>query len=99
MGVPFESYLAHMKKTKEEVEASFLESARERVLTNLAFIEIAKENEIDPSAEEVQQEMNKILSQYGGEKDLEQKVDMERLYSVSRGQLIHQKVWEFLESL
>lgn len=99
MGMPFDQYLTQMKKTKEEMKESFREPATKRVLVNLGFSEIAQEEEIEPNSEDIQARMNQVLSRYGDVKDIEKKIDMQKLYVVSRGEIINEKVWEVLDSL
>lgn len=99
MGMPFEGYLEQMKKTREEMKESFREPAQKRVRVNLGFSQIAQEESIEPSSEDVQSRMNTVLARYGDVKDIEQKIDMQKLYTVSRGEIMNEKVWEVLEAL
>ncbi|QQS61710.1 MAG: trigger factor [Candidatus Moraniibacteriota bacterium] len=96
-GISFEQYLQQVKKTREDISEMFKESAKKRVMGNLVFSEIAQEEKIEPSSQEIQTHMNSTLAQYGGVKDIEKKIDMNRLYALSRGELMNNKVWEILE--
>jgi len=99
MGMPFDQYLLQMKKTREEMRDSFRDPAEKRVRINLAFAEIADKESLAPESEAVQERMNIILSQYKGEKDIEKKIDMRRLFAMSRGELMNEAVWKLLETL
>ena len=96
-GMSFDQYLQQVKKTREDVHEMFREGAEKRVKGNVIFAHIAKEENIQPTSEEVQGHMNKTLAYYKDVKDIEKKIDMTRLYTVSREELITNKVWELLE--
>lgn len=99
MGMPFEEYLVQVKKTREELRESFKIAGEKRVRANVIFSEIGKQENIDPSSEEVQQRMNEILSRYGEVKEIEKKIDMQRLFVASKGEIIQERIWELLEKL
>ncbi len=99
MGMPFEDYLVQVKKTREELRESFKIAGEKRVRANVIFSEIGKQEKIDPSSEDVQQRMNEILSRYGEVKEIEKKIDMQRLFIASKGELIQERIWELLEKL
>jgi trigger factor len=99
MGMEMEKYLEHMKKTREELEKEWEPQAIKRVKSSIAVAEVAKQEEIEPSAEDIEQEMNKTLTQYKGVKDAEKNVDMGRLYEYSKSILVSEKVFSHLENL
>jgi hypothetical protein len=43
--------------------------------------------------------MNEILSRYGEVKEIEKKIDMQRLFVASKGEIIQERIWELLEKL
>lgn len=92
MGLKFDDYLAHLKKTKEELRDSWSETARERVAFGLVLAEIADKEKIGPSDEELKNELDYLKSQY---KDVAE----DRLRSYASGLITNEKVFEFLEGL
>ncbi len=99
MGLDFSEYLVQMKKTEEEMKKEWLPQAKKRLSAHMILDRLAKEEEMAVENEAVEAEMNKTLAQYKDTKDIEKKIDMERLYASVRGQLLNEKVFEFLEKL
>lgn len=98
-GMDFETYLSGIDKTKEQLFTDWEPQAKKRVTAALALETVAQEMEIDPMSEEIEMEMNKILQRYREVKDIEKKLDMNRLYQHARGQLRNEKTFEYLENL
>jgi FKBP-type peptidyl-prolyl cis-trans isomerase (trigger factor) len=69
MGVSFEDYLKHMKKTKAEWEESEMETARKQVILQLALHAISKKEEIKVSDVTLNNEVAHLLAHY---KDLDE---------------------------
>lgn len=87
-----------IKKTfTQEVVAMLREQARPEALTRLkrtlALGEVAKQESIQVSADEVQAKMEELLSEYGGQED----IDMNRLREVVQEDLLREKVLDWLE--
>lgn len=99
MGLNFAEYLIQMKKTEEGLKQEWEPQAKKRLAAHMILDALAKEEEIDIDSQEVEAEMNKTLTQYKDVKDIEKKIDMERLYAAARGQLLNEKVFVWLESL
>ncbi len=99
MGMSLDTYLENIKKSKSEVAEGWKETATKRVKAALILREIAKSENIEASASEVEEEMNKVLAYYKSTPDMEKNVDMEKLYNYSKGVLTNEKVFKFLESL
>ncbi|HBB36790.1 MAG: Trigger factor [Candidatus Moranbacteria bacterium GW2011_GWC1_45_18] len=99
MGMKVDDYFVNIKKTRSEVRNSWKESAEKRVKSALALREIAKLENLSPESAEIEEEMNKTLAYFKGQRDMERNVDMERLYDYVKGTLTNQKVFEFLEKL
>lgn len=62
-GSKWEDYLIHLKKTEEELKEEWRDVANKRVSSQLIVNEIAKEEKIKPTKEEIDTEAIKILSQ------------------------------------
>jgi len=99
IGLKLETYLENIKKSKSEIAKGWRETAEKRVGAALVLKEIAKSEEIEISAAEIEKEMNKIMAYYKSVPDMEKNVDMERLYDYTKGILTNEKVFKFLESL
>ncbi|MFZ2299775.1 MAG: trigger factor [Candidatus Moraniibacteriota bacterium] len=99
MGINFSAYLSQMKKTEDELKQEWEPQAKKRLTAHIILDTLAKEEDIDIDSQEVEAEMNKTLSRYKDVKDIGKNIDMERLYAAARGQLLNEKVFEFLEKL
>lgn len=92
MGLNFEDYLAHLKKTKEELRDGWSKQARERVAFGLILGEVAHLEKINAPEEELKNEVDYLKSQY---KDIPE----DRLRSYAAGIIVNEKVFEYLEGL
>jgi trigger factor len=99
MGMEMEAYLANLKKTKEELQKDWHEPAEKRVKAALALREIAESESIKVESKEIEEEMNKVIAYYKNMGSLEKNIDMERLYTYTKGVLLNEKVFQFLENL
>lgn len=99
MGLKLETYLENIKKSKSEIAKGWRETAEKRVMAALVLREIAKSEEIEIPAAEIEREMNKVMAYYKSVPDVEENIDMERLYDYTKGILTNEKVFQFLESL
>lgn len=99
MGTSLDDFLAKSKKTREELEKDWTPQANRRVLSALALERIAIDRELEPSAADIEAEMNRVLQYYRSTKQVEKDIDLERLHSYSKGRLRNEKVLEFLEGL
>lgn len=64
LGLSFDEYLAHSKKTREEIREEWREEARKRSVLQLALARIAREEDITPPASRVDREVSHILEHY-----------------------------------
>lgn len=92
MGLNFDDYLTHLKKTREELKGSWDKEARQRVAFSLILAEISKLEKIGAPEEDLKREVDYLKSQY---KD----VPEDRLRSYAASLIINEKVFEFLENL
>ncbi|MFA5001069.1 MAG: trigger factor [Candidatus Paceibacterota bacterium] len=91
MGLKFDDYLAHLKKTRDELKSGWDKEARQRVAFGLVLAEIAKLEKIEAPEEELKREIDYLKNQY---KD----VPEDRLRAYASSLLINEKVFEFLEN-
>ncbi|MBI4992470.1 MAG: trigger factor [Candidatus Harrisonbacteria bacterium] len=75
----------------------FEERAKHDVAANLVAYQIAKDQKIEPTPDEVEAEVNKFLTHSQFSK--RPKIDPQRLYDYSYGVVQNRKVFEYLESL
>jgi len=92
MGLNFEDYLTHLKKTKEELRDSWSKQARERVAFGLILGEVAHLEKITAPEEDLKNEVDYLKTQY---KDIPE----DRLRSYATGLIVNEKVFEYLENL
>jgi len=91
MGLKFEDYLGHLKKTEEEIRADFRKDAEQRSKLSLVIADIAKKEELKPEEEEIQTEVDHILEHY---KD----ADPQSARMHTENVLTSEKVFQFLEA-
>ncbi len=90
MGVTLEDYLKHAKKTIEDLRTEWKPYAEKKAKLQLILNEIAKKENIAPSAAEIETEVNHIVEHY---KDS----DRERAGVYAETVLTNEKVFQFLE--
>ncbi|MEA1925683.1 MAG: trigger factor [Patescibacteria group bacterium] len=92
-----QQYFEQLKTTEERLKEQWREDqAPKRVKAALAIQKIAKENEIIPETKEIEEEMNKILQYYKSLGQVEDKLDSQRLFEATKGNLINKKVFQYL---
>lgn len=96
MGMNFEDYLKELGKTHKDLHADWKPQAEKRLKASLALDEIAKEQEIEADATEIEAEMNRTLQYYKNMKDMEKRIDLEKLYQFVKGRMQNEKVFEAL---
>lgn len=79
-GGKFADYLAHLKKTREELMLELMPNAIKRVKAALIIREIAVIEKIAPSEKEINDKISELKKQYEGNKDV-QKMLEEKGYS------------------
>lgn len=90
MGVKFDDYLKHAKKTLEEVRKEWRPHAEKKAKLQLVLNAIARAEKIEPSKEEIESEVKHITEHY---KD----ADREHAYTYAETVLTNEKVFQFLE--
>ncbi len=99
MGMDFNDYLTRMGKTEEEVRKEWNPQAKKRIAAELVLQAVAKEDEIEATSEEIEEEINKTMQYYKNMEDAEKKIDLPRLYTAVKEQLQNRKTLEHLEKL
>ncbi|NMB92040.1 MAG: hypothetical protein GYA31_00135 [Parcubacteria group bacterium] len=96
MQLPFEEYLKQIKKTEEELLKDFLPLAEKRVKMALVLKEIAEQEKIEITEEEIEKKINEILNQLP-DPELKNKINLEELKIFASGLIRNEKVFELLE--
>ena len=63
-GLDFEKYLEHIKKTEEELKKGMEPEAKNRILLQLAFSELIKKEKTEVTEQEINEEVERILTAY-----------------------------------
>ena len=78
-------------KSEEELKKQLYDQAKNNVTANLVINKIAEEENLRPSEEEVQKELESLSSKIG------KKIDIEKYYGYTYNTLLNQKVFQLLE--
>ena len=97
--VSFEDYLKKVKKTEKELNDIFRKESGISAKRFLILREIAKQENIEVSQEEVNNEISKTLSQYPDAEQAEKNIDSVRLKNYTEEMLRNKKVLEVLRKL
>lgn len=99
MGMKWDEYLLHVKKTVEELKKEWREEAEKRVRIALALREIARQEKIEPNEREIQERADQFLRQFKSAEDAQKNIHPDQLREYARGILRNEKVFEFLEGI
>lgn len=104
MGMNLDSFLEKMsvtgkKRTEEDLKNEWRPQAEKRVMSALILESIAKNQEIKVENEKIEEEMNKTIAYYKNQKDMEKNIDLGRLYDYTKGVLLNEEVFKYLERL
>ena len=91
MGVKLDAYLAHAKKTIEEIQAEWKPHAEKKAKLQLILNKISVVEKIEVKKEEIENEVAHILEHY---KD----ADKEKAWTYAETVIMNEKVFEFLEN-
>ncbi len=97
MGMTWEGYLAHVKKTAEDLRRDWRDQAERRVRIALCLGEIARQEGIRPTDEEITGRANEYLRRFESVEEAKKTIDPERLREYTAGVLRNEKVFELLE--
>jgi len=94
MGLKWEDYLGHLKKTEEEILVGWNEDARKRSSFGLILRELAIKEDVKATDDELETEVDKIVSHYQAHG---QEIERDRVKDYAFGILRNEKVFEMLE--
>ncbi len=84
-------------ESDEEIRKKLEDKARQSVATNLVLFQIAKDEKLEPTPQEVEEDSNRFLGSM--RREHAGNLDPQKLYDYSYGIVQNKKVFEFLESL
>ncbi len=99
MGMNFEKYLEHIKKTAADLKTEWTDEAKRRVKIALILRAVAEAKNLEPSEEEIGQETSRILARHKPPEDAAKDLDPDAVRQYARGIARNEKVFEYLESL
>lgn len=99
MGLAYEEYLKNLKKTEEEMKKEWLPKAKERAEAGLILRQISELENLQVSAEEAEEEVNRMIKHYPDWDAVKAQIDMAQLLEYTKGRLKNEKVFSFLENL
>jgi len=92
----FEEYLKQVKKTEDNVKRELRVEAEKRIKNFLVLRQIGKAENIEPTKEEIEEEMNKFIKNYTKEES--DKIDINQLKEYTKDAIFNEKVFEKLEA-
>lgn len=95
-GAKFEDYLASLGKTRGELQLDLLPDAVKRVKSALIIRQIAQTEKIEATEAEVEEEVEKILKHYPGDKKIEERVKSHEYHHYLHNALTNKKTMERL---
>ena len=98
-GMEWKEYLTHIGKNEEQMKQEFKDQAQKRVRYALIMRAVADKENIEPTNDEVQDEVSRALMQYKTPEEAAKSIDVESLVSYTKNILTNEKVSQFLESL
>ncbi len=99
MGMDFDNYLTHLKKSREDLKRDWHNLAIERVKSALILKEIAKMKKIEPESKEIESEINKKLSMYRSVKEVNENFDFQAMYDYAKAVLTNEMVFDYLKKI
>ncbi len=98
-GMTFDDYLQQMGKTNDDLQEMWKPQAQKRIKSALLLEKLGEEFGVEPSTEDIQAEMNKTLQMYQGMKDMENQIDMQQLFSYTKGIMRNNEVFDRLAKM
>ena len=98
-GIVFEDYLKNVNTDIEKLKKEWGEMAQKRVMIGLALREISIKEKIKIEDGEVQERINQTLKFYPNEKEIREKLDMEKFKEHTASTLVNEKDFEILEKI
>ena len=94
--ISFEEYLASVKKTEEEIKATYQKEAEKRLKGFLVLRELGREEKVEVSDKEVEEEVARSVKNYS--KEQLDKIDISELKEYTKGVIHNEKIFQILEN-
>jgi len=95
--ISFEEYLASVKQTKDQIRQTYQKEAEKRLRGFLVLRELGKEEKVEVSDKEVEEEVAKSVKNYS--KEQLAKIDINELKEYTKGVIHNEKIFQILEKL
>lgn len=95
-GITIEQYLNDIKKSQEQIFKDFSEGATKRAKAALISKQVATENDIKVTSEEIQKEVELIRQAYPGDQNVEENLRRPEVIDTLAATIQNRKVIEFL---
>jgi len=96
-GLKFEDYLTHIKKKREDLLLDFTPNAIKRVKSALVIREIAKQEKIEITDKEIEQEVKQVLAAYENDSKAKEQITSKEYKDYLRNVLTSKKVIDSLK--
>ena len=96
MGLEWSAYLAHMKTTEEDIMKGWQADAERRARIGMTLHAIAKQEKIEPTIEDVNEKLDRMLTHYSEEEI--KKIDQRSARDYAVSIVGNEKVLSFLET-
>ena len=93
--IDFDEYLKSIKKTEEEIKKSFRNEAEKMIKNFLVLRQIGKQENIEVTGEELEEELNKSIKNYT--KEQLDKIDINQMKEYTKGAIFNEKIFQLLE--
>ncbi len=91
-GIKLSDYLAHLKKSEDELRKDFLPQAEKRVKIALILRQYGEDNKISIDEKEVEKEIEKTISHYPDNQEIRDQIKSENYKNYLRNILNNQKI-------
>ncbi len=95
-GVPFEDYLANIKKTVDDLRMEFMPQAVKRVKTAILIREIGEKEKVEVPDTEVLAEIQELMNRYSNDAEAQEQIRSEEYQDYIRTSLRNRKVLAML---
>ena len=95
--IPFDQYLASIKKTEQEIKDTYRKEAEKRLRGFLVLRELGKLEKIEVSDKEIEEEVTKSIKNYSKEQLAQ--IDINELKEYTKGVINNEKIFQILENL
>jgi trigger factor len=98
-GMEWHAYLMHLKRDEAGLRSDLRHDARRRATLALVLRAVADAVHVEVTPEEVEGEMQRVLSRYASPREAEEEVDAETLERYTRNIIRNEKTFQYLEKL